>query len=428
MLSKNRTPQTHSSGGSVAIVAWQSKPAVFPQNATGVGGLETAAWTFAKGLAARTSWSPKLVFRSTSPLSKTQVEGVQLHAEVDRWETIRRNVSDCVDVSNRRLTRFSAKLFWQIPLLGLSWPFRQRDPVLMQPDPRLTSLHPDVWVAMGVGKETAGVVATAASQGRPSVVMLRSGADLDEKYARQELSYSDYGERSDVCRFALENANYIVCQTEFQLSRLRTLFGREGKLIRNPIAIERWKTQSSDSSNVDVKPKHILWIGRYEQFAKRIQLAMQIIDRCPEIQFRMIVNPDDFEVEQQVRAWLPSNVELLDYVPFDQMPQQYTQAIGLLVTSSSSAEGFPNVLLQAAASGTPIVSLEDFDDFIKKSSAGWVCDGNLDRAAEQLKQIPFENNSDRHRQTDQFLVEHHALDRVTDQLANLLTQITSRPN
>ncbi|KAA5543704.1 hypothetical protein FYK55_10955 [Roseiconus nitratireducens] len=69
------TFESESQAGSVAVVAWQAMPAVFPQSGRGVGGLETAAWTFAKGLAQRTDWSPAMVFRSRQPLPADRVGG-----------------------------------------------------------------------------------------------------------------------------------------------------------------------------------------------------------------------------------------------------------------------------------------------------------------------------------------------------------------
>ena len=40
----------------------------------------------------------------------------------------------------------------------------------MKSDHRLTAIRPDVWVTMGIGKESAGVIATAKQQARPSIL------------------------------------------------------------------------------------------------------------------------------------------------------------------------------------------------------------------------------------------------------------------
>ena len=63
----------------------------------------------------------------------------------------------------------------------------------------------------------------------------------------------------------------------------------------------------------------------------------------------------------------------------------FRQARCFLSTSAASHEGFPNVILQAAAAGVPIVSLEDFDNFIATAGVGYCAAGDLERAAQQLQ-------------------------------------------
>lgn len=399
----------------VAIVAWQALPAVFPHLGSRVGGIETAAWTLAKGLATQTRWSPDLVFRSPSKLPTSMLDGVNLIASIERWEAVRRDVSECIDFSARRWKRFRWSLFWNLPLLAITRPLRRRDPELMQPDPRLQSLRPDVWVAMGVGKESAGVIATARSQDRPSVLMIRSGADLDSRFLSDEITLTDYGERSDVCRFAIQNATRVVCQTQTQQAKLKSLFDRDSFLVRNPIDLPRWQPAESDSR------RGVLWVGRYEHFAKRISMAIEIARTCPELPFTLIANRDDPRVETLVRKGCPKNVTLVDYVPPTEMSQRFGDAAVFLSTSSSSAEGFPNVLLQAAASQTPIVSLEDFDGFIKSSGAGFVCGGKADIAVEKLRSIVSQNESVDHKAVMDYLRRHHDWDEIIRQFDKALT-------
>lgn len=404
----------------VAFVAWQSYSAVFGSESSvrGVGGLETRVWTIAKGLAKQTAWSPTLVFRAASQVPSNSIDGVQLHAVVDRWESMRRSVSEQVDFENRRVSRFSFSLLWQAFLLAITWPWRQRDPQLMHPDPRLSTITSDVWVAIGVGKESAGVIATAKQKNQPSVLMLASGADLDERYANPEITYSPYGERSDVGRYAIENADVIVSQTNAQRERLLRIFGRHSELIRNPIDINRWK------SSIERERGYVLWVGRYENFAKRIEMAIQVAIACPEFNFRMIVNPSDSEVELTVRSSVPSNVELIDYVPFEKMSDQYAAAFAFLSTSDATAEGFPNVLLQASASGVPIVALHDFDCFLAESEAGLSCGDDIQQAAKAIREFKRGTRQVDRSGVDKYLAEHFSLEKAVGQLDLLLSDLS----
>ncbi|WP_197455002.1 glycosyltransferase family 4 protein [Stieleria varia] len=403
---------------SVAIVAWQALPAVFPNLGRGIGGMETAAWTFAKGLTGIGQWSAAIIVRADVKLPADTVDGVRLHASVERWESVRRDVAQCIDLHPFRWKRFRPSLLWKLPALLLTRPFRSRDPELMRPDPRLTSFSTDVWVAMGVGKESAGVIATAHSQNRPCVLMIRCGADLDERYIADEISFSDYGERSDVCRFAIEQADVIVCQSNIQVEKLKRVFGRDGHLIRNPIDLNVWQRPANDRLR-----RGVIWVGRYDDFHKRIPLAIEIARRCPEIPFTFIANRGDADIESSTRAACPPNVTLIDYVRANEMHQRFASALAFLSTSDHRVEGFPNVLLQAAASGTPIVSLNDFDGFLEASAAGFPCESSLEHATQTLADVVAGKLTIDHEAVDAYLQTYHSTPAVITKLSGLLSTL-----
>ncbi|WP_162006661.1 glycosyltransferase [Roseimaritima sediminicola] len=406
----------------VTVVAWQALPAVDPRAGEAIGGLETAAWQFATGLAEGNQWSVRFVVRSPKPRRDAVIRGVHVVAVTDRFLAIRRQVAQCIDVPGRRLSRFRLRLLWQVPLLAVTWPWRPRDITGLEPDPRLQPMHSDVWIAMGVNREAAAVVATAQSQGSPSLLMIRSAADLNARFADpHDTAVSVYGEAAAACHRALTGATHIVCQAAYQQDLLRQRFGRSGVLIRNAIELDRWQNGNRKSDRED---RYVLWIGRFETFHKRIDRAIEIAAACPEIPFRLVANPSDAEVERRVRAELPANVRLLDYVPHDQMPALFAGAAAFLSTGSPSYEGFPNVLLQAAASGTPIVSLEDFDGFLAASGAGVVCDDDDAAAARALQAFYDGQLSIDRAAVEAYLDEHHSHRRVIERLARLLQDVT----
>lgn len=419
------------SSKSVAFVAWQALPAAVPHAQGAIGGLETSTWAFCRGLSEFTSWDPILIARSGHRLDAEQIEGVSLRPHVDRWFMLRRAVSEAVTFGfPPRLKRYSARLLWQLPLLLVTRPFRPRDPQPMQPDPRLTRLaRPDVWVAMGVGGESAGVIATAQTDGVRSVLMIRSNQDLDPRYREGDDYVSPYGERAEHCRFAIANADCIICQTTTQVRDLATRFDRHGVLLRNPCELEVWSSNqvhagSPDSRAPGAAGQHVLWIGRYESIAKRIDLAIEVAKRCPQMRFRLVANRSDSELEQVIRRGCPGNVELVDQVAFAQMPAEFAAASALLSTAKAASEGFPNILLQAAASGTPIISLEDFDGFIGQSGAGFVV-GNVDAAAQRIQDVVAGHDRIDVESVLDYLRQHHSFETVSRQLGEILDEVES---
>jgi glycosyltransferase involved in cell wall biosynthesis len=413
----------------VTFVAWQGLAAALPDYGSPIGGLETGAWTYCRGLARNSDWQPRFVARSGANLPKRNVDGVEVVPLSDRWLGIRRDVAaHLTPLWPPRLRQFSARLLWEVPLLAVTWPFRPRDPEPMRPDPRLLRLaEPDAWVAMGVGREASGVVATAAAQSRPSLIMIQSNFDLDERYRTDPDFVSEYGERAEHCRFALENATLVVCQTDIQRQQLHRVFGREGCLIRNPCELQRWESKhDTHRRGLTHRRGPVLWIGRYDDFHKRIDRALEIARRCPETRFRFIANPLDREVER--RAWesCPPNVQLIERVPFDRMPREFHAAAAFLVTGAARAEGFPNVLLQAAAAGTPIVSLEDFDQFLLRSGSGWATGDNAGLAAETLGEVLRGERPIDQAKVRRYLKVHHSLDMISRQLDIALNSLTGR--
>lgn len=405
----------------VTIVAWQALPAVFPDEGRNIGGLETAAWQFATGLAGRTDWNVQFVVRADHNRQDTVVDGVRVISVTDRWLAIRRNVAKCIDVPARRITRFQISLFWQVPLLAVTWPWRSRDVTGFSADPRLSSIESDVWIAMGVSRESAAVVSTATVQAKPSLLMIQSAADLSEAFAAgTSQTLSPYGESPAACRQAIEQATVIVCQAAYQQRLLQSRFGREGALVRNAIDLEHWRAAADNAAKQD---PYVLWIGRFETFHKRIDQAIEIARRCPQIPFRLVANSSDDDVERSVRASLPDNVTLLEYVPHDQMPAMFAGAGVFLSTGAAQYEGFPNVLLQAAATNTPIVSLEDFDAFIETAGSGIVVGANHDRAADAISEIFDGKRTIDHQSVRAYLEQHHSRPKVIEQLTEVMRAI-----
>ncbi len=404
----------------VTLVAWQALPAIVPSEGRNIGGLELGAWKLAKSLAQQPGFVVRIVVRSKGRTEDRMIDGVCVSMIGDRREGIRRSVSECIDIAGGfRIKRWAAKLLWQVPLLMFTRPWRTPDPEPMKLDPRLSKFDADAWIAFGSSRESAGVVATAIEKGTPSLLMLQSNADVDSNYAEKPEQRNQYGEVGLHCKFALDKSTKIACQTQWQADQLLQCFGREGILVPNSTDPQPWREAATPGGD------YVLWVGRYDRFHKRPQLAIEIAKALPEIPFRMIVNASDDSVRQEIDAECPDNVERLDYVPFDQLPKQFGASRVFLSTGNAQYEGFPTVLLHAISARKPIVSLDDFSGFIQNSHSGHVASGSIKQASEMVRQYWNQPASWDHDYATRYLDENHTIDAVGKLLARIVCDMVS---
>ena len=372
----------------VCLVAYDALPAIDSSEAGSYGGLETHAWILAQGLARRPDLNVSLVVRHHRPARVSRVNNVQIVTRVDRLFRLRRFVSERIDIQSTTqmsLKRWSWHLLWIMPLLACVRPFRRPAIDPCTADPFFVDLNADVLCAFGVNAVAASVVASATGKYR-SLLFLESNADLDEKFAEDPDYINAYGERGDQCRFAIERAGSIVAQNEWQQRQLTEYFHRSATLVNNPFDFDQWNQPEALSVELPAGP-FVLWIGRADRFHKRPQILLRVAEQCRELHFTMIMNAGDPEVAAEIALQLPQNVTLIPSIPFQQMASIFQRSSLYVSTGSNQHEGFPNVFLQAAASGVPIVSLEVDPGFVRGDECGEVADGDEAALIESIVRI-----------------------------------------
>jgi len=408
----------------ICIVALNAYPAIEPSAGRAIGGLENRAWNFAVGLARHSHIAVDFVVGHTRPEARTVVEGVTIVPIVDRWRDIRHDVSAVLDPKPSfpwfHVKRWNVKVLWQLALLAMTRPFRDRRQITDRLMTHCDRLRPDVFLSFGVGSQSAAVIRAAKLIRRPVIVALASNSELDARLFEDGDYESRHGETAQESRYAIEHATRVMCQTRWQHDRLLELTGRQSSIVPSPIRIERWskhpKTERGNS---------VLWVGRFDQFHKRPELCLDVALRCPDIPFVMVINRGDARLADQVRASAPRNVRIIDYVPADEMPTLFREARVFLSTSAAAFEGFPNVFLEAAASGTPVVTLEDFGDFVVSSGCGECSNGDLNLAIEKLQLLWSHEARWREcsRRGQDWVQRVHALDHVVIQFLNAMEDV-----
>jgi len=421
----------------VTIVALNALPVVDPSEGRGIGGLETFAWRLACGLSKYSADSVQFVVRSRHKRATAVSEGVRIDCIHEPLREIRQCVSQSILIDSSRrlplLKKWRASLLWQFPLLAankLFFPAFSEQQVLQR---TIAEFAPELIVTLGVN-QTSSILADLASQWTvPIVLWLQSNADLDQRLYREEGFVDRYGVQGFHAKFCLRECRNIICQTDTQMQLLQAVGadcpandGQSGRVvvIPNPIDLPAYDADSLSWSTRE----GVLWVGRADRFHKRPLLAIEIAKLCPSINFKLIVNPGDVEVLQEIKRIQPSNVTVLDYVPVNEMPDVLRKSRLFLSTGSSEYEGFPNVLLESSVSGTPIVSLEDFDSYLERSRGGVCVSGNIERAAQIIHRLHGGSMEWSELSTNavKYVAKHHSLQHVIAKFQDWRRQHISR--
>ncbi|HWL10874.1 MAG TPA: glycosyltransferase family 4 protein [Planctomicrobium sp.] len=410
----------------ICVVALNAYPAIDALVPGGIGGIETRSWAFARGLASREDCDVTFIVRHEQPLRQSAYHGVQVRLLRDRTYSVRESLA----VRLQRQTRFPWVTLKQPRLADAFYlPYFAIQRLLAgKRDSRKSTsffrrMDADVFLTFGVQGNSATVIASAQSRKRPAVLCLGSDYDLDDRYLAPSGTLNTYHDSDVVCRWIIDSANAILCQTEAQQARLEA-FGRSGICLPNPIDLVEWDRllDTPLANPIFDLSRFVLWIGRAENVYKRPDICLELARLCPDIPFVMILNRRDDAVEASIRREAPPNVTMIERVPFPRIPQLMRYAT--MLVNTSTREGFPNTFLQAAATRTPIVSLNVENDFLETSRAGACAKGNLNRMAEQV-QLWWKTPPSQEELTyaRHYVEEHHSLISLSEKLAQVLREV-----
>ena len=417
----------------VRFTAWHAYPLFDPRDPACVGGAETHAWLLANGLAAQPGFDVEFVVRSTQRFETRRFGNITVRNVSDRLAALRTNVARSVTINRNPLQfqvhRWNLQLLWQLPALAAGRLARGPQPAPEIPAPVYSRFPSDAECCFGVSAQSASVIAAARDAGVPSILFLESNSDLDERFTSDSAYVTVHGERAAVCRQAIDGATQIVAQHDEQQRVLRERFGRESVVWPNVVDLEAWDRAAEAPTSVGESlagDRFVLWVGRADDFHKRPRLCLDLARRLPRVRFLMILNPGDAQIEQQIRASRPENVVIRDSAPFHEMPSLLSAAAVYVSTGSNEYEGSPNIFLQAAASRTPIASLDVSTPLIAGTGAGFAASGDLDRLAAYIaSMIEKPDQAQAAGEAGRRIVErNHAPSVVVVRLAAMLHELT----
>lgn len=182
----------------------------------------------------------------------------------------------------------------------------------------------------------------------------------------------------------LKNSGLIVTQNTYQQNTLFERYKKETLLMPNGYPV-------LDAPQIEEK-RGVLWVSRCDPW-KKPEIFLDLAQKNPDLSFTMICPPasdKNYFNEIKRKAEEVKNLIFLDFVSFYEIDSCFHRAAVFVNTSEN--EGFPNTFLQAAAAGTPILSLNvDPDGFIERNGYGVVCNGEKENLGEQLKNPDFKS-------------------------------------
>ena len=128
-------------------------------------------------------------------------------------------------------------------------------------------------------------------------------------------------------------------------------------------------------------PEAFLWFGRFVPYKRPVRYV-ELAHAVPEARFVMIPVPDEASsaelAELRASAEGVPNLELLDPVPHEDLPELVASTVA--VVNTSVLEGMPNAFLEAWARGVPALTLAfDPDRVVERHALGIAARDSWDR-------------------------------------------------
>ncbi len=222
--------------------------------------------------------------------------------------------------------------------------------------------------------------------------------------------------RGKAVTWAIRSACKVLTQNYTDAQNLLKTVNIHSEVIRNGCRLKSFHQKTRDT---------ILWTGRSGPL-KRAYLFLDLARRMPELSFTMICqrNVGDMNYDNLVEeAGKIDNLKFLPRVRYDEIENYFERAS--VFVSTSEAEGFPNVFIQASKCATPILSLSvNPDGFLDKYKCGMCANGDWELFGDMLKKLLNTETAEKlGNNARKYVEENHDITKVVEQYKRSLTQI-----
>lgn len=155
-------------------------------------------------------------------------------------------------------------------------------------------------------------------------------------------------------RWTFDQADVVFCYTETDRRRIQDLgVSSRVEVVPNGIDTDRFTSDGPGSELIDHDGPVVLFVGRLVE-GKRPDVAVEAVDGIDDERDVALYVCGEGPLQTALEESAGPRIRFLGSVPYDEMPAVY-RAADLLVLSSR-AEGVPRTIMEALASGVPVVS------------------------------------------------------------------------
>ncbi len=219
----------------------------------------------------------------------------------------------------------------------------------------------DVYYVRGGGAECGQVASWCKLNGKRFIFASANDSDCS-----RDLWLLTQRREKYLHRLGLSWCDGVITQSRRQHDMLQTVYGLPSTILRNCGKRPKSINRANKDSNI------VLWVGRFSP-DKRLEWLLDMAEVCGGYQFEIVgeSNYQSAYAENLLeRARRLPNVNLNGRVAHSEMEAFYSRC--KLLCSTSIAEGFPNVYIEAWGMGIPVLASFDPDGVIQASDAGWV--------------------------------------------------------
>ncbi len=136
---------------------------------------------------------------------------------------------------------------------------------------------------------------------------------------------------------------YVAISTAVQ-ERIERFYGRDSTVVHPPVDVHDFDPRA------DKEPGRFLWAHRLVSY-KRPEAVVEAFRGLPYRLTMVGVGP----LEKSLRETLPDNVELLGWLPREELARRYERAAGFIHVGE---EDFGITMAESLAAGTPVIALD----------------------------------------------------------------------